>query len=69
MKDPMFQAEMRRMTQQPSFQAAVKQAQKMTDEIRNDPKKVRTVCAWEFLETGMSVRGRKWLTIWVLVLV
>lgn len=46
MKDPMFQAEMRRMTQQPSFQAAVKQAQKMTDEIRNDPKKVRTVvCA------------------------
>ena len=41
MKDPAFQAEMRKMTYSPQFKNAMKQAAQITDEIKNDPKKAK----------------------------
>jgi hypothetical protein len=41
MKDPMFQAEMKRMTTHPTFKAALERAKDITAEITSDPKKVR----------------------------
>lgn len=45
MKDPAFQAEMRRMTNSPQFKNAMAQATKMTEEMKNDPKKAK-VCMY-----------------------
>lgn len=41
MKDPEFQAEMKRMTSDPAFKSAMSQAAMNADEIMADPKKMR----------------------------
>lgn len=41
MKDPDFQAEMKRMTSDPAFKSAMSQAAMNADEVMADPKKMK----------------------------